>query len=223
MRAFPRRSAISAALCSFALVATGCSQPEVQEPTVTTATDAPQAEPETVVETITNSPTEEVESKEQDKCASLPNDPREQYPDGSAPGRMPAVDYHDYNYWIEDVDNNYDPCAELSWIVFRGSLGDPEGPAGTAASITDGLALYVNGVPDGEMQTFTRVEDITREGDDTVSLTWGSRAGSTAEGITAHYSVRLQAQDGHVVAVDGDVAEFDKWWNDPNASYQLGH
>ena len=97
---------------------------------------------------------------------------------------MPNVDGTDFNYWIEDVDNNYDPCAALSWIVFRGSLGDERGPAGTGASITDGVAFYVNGAPDGEMRTFTNVEGISKTSDDTVTLSWGERTRSCLQYTT---------------------------------------
>lgn len=155
-------------------------------------------------------------------CASLPNDPKTMYPSGSAPGRMPNVDGTDFNYWIADIDNHYDPCAKLSWIVFRGSLGDERGPAGTAASINDGVAFYVNGTPDGEMRIFTSVDGISQTGDDTVTLSWGERTRSTAEGITAHYSVTLKAESGSVVPVSGDVAEFNELWYSSYGAYLLG-
>ena len=161
-------------------------------------------------------------STTQSECASLPNDPHTMYPSGSAPGRMPNVDGTDFNYWIEDVDNDYDACAALSWIVFRGSLGDERGPAGTGASITDGVAFYVNGAPDGEMRTFTSVEGLSKTSEDTVTLSWGERTRSTAEGITAHYSVTLKADSGSVIPVGGDVAEFNERWYSSYGAYMLG-
>lgn len=107
-------------------------------------------------------------------------------------------------------------------MVFRGGLGDVEKPAHTAASITDGIAFYVNGVPDGEMRLFTSIERVETDGDGTATFSWGERTGSTAEGITAHYSVSLKASGGSIKAIDGDIAEFNERWNDPQNEYQLG-
>lgn len=156
------------------------------------------------------------------ECAALPKDPREQYPTGTAPGRMPNVDGTDYNYWIADIENHYDPCAPVSWIIFRGSLGDERGPAGTGASITDGIAFYINGKPDGEMRTFTSIENVALASPDTVVMTWGERTGATAEGITAHYSVTLEADPGGIQAIGGEMLEFTDRWYSPYGMYMLG-
>ena len=169
---------------------------------------------------------EETTTQQQEKgkdreCAELPNDPRKVYASGTAPGRMPADDGSDFNYWIGDIDNSYDPCATISWIIFRGSMGDVEGPAGTGASIADGLALYVNGAPAKDMSVFDRVESVTPVSDNQVDFTWGERSRSTAEGITAHHTVRLQAQGDTIEPISGEVEEFNKMWVDL-PSYQLG-
>ena len=169
---------------------------------------------------------EETTTQQQEKgkdreCAELPNDPRTVYASGTAPGRMPADDGSDFNYWIGDIENSYDPCATISWIIFRGSMGDVEGPAGTGASIADGLALYVNGAPAKDMSVFDRVESVTPVSDNQVDFTWGERSRSTAEGITAHHTVRLQAQGDTVAPISGEVEEFNKMWVDL-PSYQLG-
>ncbi|WP_269946341.1 hypothetical protein [Corynebacterium curieae] len=156
-----------------------------------------------------------------DECAELPNDPRKVYASGTAPGRMPADDGSDFNYWIADIENSYDPCATISWIIFRGSMGDLNGPAGTGASIVDGLAFYVNGAPVKDMSVFEKVESITPVSDNEVDFTWGERSRSTAEGITAHHTVRLQAQGDSLEPVSGEVEEFNKMWVDL-PSYQLG-
>lgn len=150
---------------------------------------------------------------EGENCASLPTDPRQQYATGTAPGRMPADDGSDNNYWIEDIDNQYDPCAELSWITFRGSLGDGARPAGTGASISDGLALYVDGQPAGDMRLFTEVESIELLNDGQLRLSWGERGEATAAGITDHYTVDLTAQGDAVQPVAGDVEQFNQFWN----------
>ena len=169
---------------------------------------------------------EETTTQQQEKgkdreCAELPNDPRTVYASGTAPGRMPADDGSDFNFWIGDIENSYDPCATISWIIFRGSMGDVEGPAGTGASIADGLALYVNGLPAKDMSVFDKVESITQVSDNQVDFTWGERSRSTAEGITAHHTVRLQAQGDTIEPISGEVEEFNKMWVDL-PSYQLG-
>ena len=165
--------------------------------------------------------TQQQEKGKDHECAELPNDPRTVYASGTAPGRMPADDGSDFNFWIGDIENSYDPCATISWIIFRGSMGDVEGPAGTGASIADGLALYVNGLPAKDMSVFDKVESITQVSDNQVDFTWGERSRSTAEGITAHHTVRLQAQGDTIEPVSGEVEEFNKMWVDL-PSYQLG-
>ena len=160
-----------------------------------------------------------------EECGALPTDPREQYPSGTAPGRMPGLgdETGEDSYWIEDIENNYDPCMPLSWIVFRGSLGHVDRPAGTASSMTDGIAFYINGTPVKGMQLFTAVEDVTRNADDSVNFAWGELGETTAAGITDHYSVTLRIENGELTAVDGDVDQFYGKWNDPRKQYQLGH
>ena len=165
--------------------------------------------------------TQQQEKGKDRTCTELPNDPRTVYASGTAPGRMPADDGSDFNYWIADIDNSYDPCATISWIIFRGSMGDVEGPTGTGASIADGLALYVNGAPAKDMSVFDRVESVTPVSDNQVDFTWGERSRSTAEGITAHHTVRLQAQGDTVEPISGEVEEFNKMRADL-PSYQLG-
>ena len=167
---------------------------------------------------------DETTTQPQDKdaeCTELPNDPRKVYASGTAPGRMPADDGSDFNYWIADIDNSYDPCATISWIIFRGSMGDVNGPAGTGASIADGIAFYVNGAPAKDMSVFDRVERITPVSDNEVDFTWRERSRTTVEGITAHHTVRLRAQGDSLEPVSGEVAEFNKMWVDL-PSYQLG-
>ena len=165
--------------------------------------------------------TQQQEKGKDSECMELPNDPRKVYASGTAPGRMPADDGSDFNYWIADIENSYDPCATISWIIFRGSMGDVNGPAGTGASIADGIAFYVNGAPAKDMSVFHKVESITSVSDTEVDFTWGERSRSTAEGITAHHTVRLRAQDDSLEPVSGEVEEFNKMWVDL-PSYQLG-
>lgn len=192
----------------------------VPEPSTNAAAPAaPTAQEATAAEAVTSSSESPTPKPE---CAALPKDPREQYPTGTAPGRMPNVDGTDYNFWIVDIENHYDPCAPVSWIIFRGSLGDERGPAGTGASITDGIAFYIDGKPDGEMRTFTRVENVELTGPNTVAMTWGERTGATAEGITAHYSATLEADPGGIQAIGGDMLEFTDRWYSAYGMYMLG-
>ncbi|UIZ92592.1 hypothetical protein JZY91_01965 [Corynebacterium sp. CNCTC7651] len=236
-----RRAAVAAALAAAVAAAlaaapplfgaAGCAQQQpVPEPSFTSAAaPAPSTVSETTKETATTPPPEEAAPSSpstkpapEPECASLPKDPLQQYPSGTAPGRMPNVDGTDYNYWIADIENHYDPCAPVSWIIFRGSLGDERGPAGTGASITDGIAFYINGKPDGEMRTFTSIENVALAGPNTVIMTWGERTGATAEGITAHYSVTLEADPGGIQAIGGELLEFTDRWYSPYGMYMLG-
>ena len=204
-------------------VLTGCSSSEdsLNEPVL--STQAAPSESETMTEETT-SPDKDTKKPEPDKkCASLPKDPREQYPNHEAPGRMPARDWDDNNFWIGDIENHYDPCAPLSWIIFRGGLGDAEHPAQTGASMTDGIAFYVHGEPVDDMTLFTRVESVTTTPDGAVEFIWGERTRSTAEGITAHFTATIEPRDGSMVPVSGNGSEFSARWNDPKAKFLLGH
>ncbi|WP_133064910.1 hypothetical protein [Corynebacterium hadale] len=192
----------------------------VEEPTGPENTASDNAAPESTASESATPPAQQTQDNA-DACAQLPKDPREAYPSGTAPGRMPADDGSDFNYWIEDIDNAYDPCAPLSWIIFRGSLGDEHRPAGTGASIADGLALYVNGAPAQDMAAVDKIESVVPTPDGGVDLAWGERTGATAEGITAHYTVHLLNDGGAVVPVSGSIDEFNRWWNYP-VHYLLG-
>lgn len=154
-------------------------------------------------------------------CANLPSDPRQQYATGTAPGRMPADDGSDNNYWIEDIDNQYDPCAPLSWITFKGSLGDENGPQGLAGSIADGLALYVNGEPVSEVKLFGRIDQITPLENGGATVAWSERGQYTADGFVNHYSADIRPANGGIEAISGDTEKFYENWHYP-VGYLLG-
>lgn len=234
------RTPFIAALAAVATLAAGCSSEGLEEPvmnTVAAPSPADAAEDGIVTEVVTREAAPDKDSDDSGKsgssdksdkkkgsgsCASLPKDPRDQYADGTAPGRMPVVEPDsDYNYWIADIENHYDPCAEVSWILFHGETGSPEGPAMTAGARSDGVAFYINGEPDGEMRLLTSIEDISVDGD-TIELSWGERTSYTADGITAHYSVTLSAASGRIEAVEGEVGKFNDRWNEPSFQYMLG-
>ena len=232
------RSPLLAVLAAIAMLAAGCSSPAgLEEPELSTqAQPSASAADEEVTETVTkdadpgdgddngdsNEGTKKKKRKGSGTCASLPKDPRHQYADGTAPGRMPTVEAgSDFNYWIADIENHYDPCAEVSWVLFHGETGSPESPAMTAGARADGVAFYINGEPDGEMRAFAAIEDISVDGD-TVEFSWGERTGYTADGITAHYSVTLTTENGRIEAVDGEVGKFNRVWDEPSFQYMLG-
>ena len=207
-------AAVLAALLPLAACSTEPADPPTVTVTQTTVVEEPAA-PESAA------PSAQQAQDNAETCAQLPKDPREAYPSGTAPGRMPADDGSDYNYWIDDIDNAYDPCAPLSWIVFRGSLGDEHSHVGTAASIADGLALYINGEPAREMKLFGRIDNITPLEDGGATFEWSERGQYTADGYVNHYSAELRVIDGAVTAVAGDTAKFHEWWDYP-VSYLLG-
>lgn len=207
-------AAVLAALLPLAACSTEPADPPTVTVTQTTVVEEPAA-PESAA------PSAQQAQDNAENCAQLPKDPREAYPSGTAPGRMPADDGSDYNYWIDDIDNAYDPCAPLSWIVFRGSLGDEHSHAGTAASIADGLALYINGEPAREAKLFGRIDNITPLENGGATFEWSERGQYTADGYVNHYSAELRVIDGAVTAVAGDTAKFHEWWDYP-VSYLLG-
>ena len=161
--------------------------------------------------------------KKDKKCASLPKDPRDQYPDGEAPGRMPQAGENPYDthYWIEDIDNFYDPCAPVSWIIFYGGRGGMDGPANTGASVSQGIAFYINGEPDGEMRTFRQINKVSLDGD-TISFDWHERQQDLMGSVKLENSVTLAYDNGHIEAVDGDVDAFNQYWHGQD-QYMLGH
>ncbi|MDN8606080.1 hypothetical protein Q0N48_08750 [Corynebacterium ureicelerivorans] len=224
-----------------ALAIASCSATEdttadtaAEAPTVTASiggSPAESAAPETltqkktVTETASQRPGEAAPpaaaAPEGDNCASLPSDPHQQYATGTAPGRMPADNGSDNNYWIDNIDNHYDPCAPLSWITFKGSLGDPNGPQGTAASIADGLALYINGEPASEVKLFGQIDQITPLENGGATIAWSERGKYTADGYTNHYSADIRPVNGGIEAFSGDTEKFYENWNYP-IGYLLG-
>lgn len=134
---------------------------------------------------------------------------------------MPADDGSDNNYWIDDIDNQYDPCAELSWIIFKGSLGNKHRRQGTAASVADGLALYRNGEPISEVKLFGRIDRIAPLENGGAVIEWSERGTYTADGWVNHHSVDLRLTDDGFEAFAGDTKKFYERW-DYSVGYLLG-
>ncbi|WP_087116129.1 hypothetical protein [Corynebacterium urinipleomorphum] len=225
----PHRAPVIAALAAVAAFAAGCSPSEsLDEPAMSTVAAPTQedAAEEVVTEVVTKeAPAEEKPRKDAPKkkesCASLPKDPRDQYPDGSAPGRMPNTTGSDTQYWIEDIENYYDPCAPVSWIIFHGGRGGMEGPANTGASISSGIAFYINGEPDGEMRTFRGINDVSLDGD-TINFEWSERQQDLMGSVKLQNRVTLSYSNGRIEAVGGDVDAFNQYWHSRD-EYMLGH
>lgn len=195
-------------------------------PTVTASIGGAGADTEKTVTEAAQQPSGEAAAPpaaapEGDNCASLPSDPRQQYATGTAPGRMPADNGSDTNYWIEDIDNQYDPCAPLSWITFKGSLGGENGPQGLAGSIADGLALYVDGEPASEAKLFGQIDQITPLENGGATIAWSERGQFTADGFVNHYSADIRPANGGIEAVSGDTEKFYENWHYP-VGYLLG-
>lgn len=230
-----RRASVLAAVAAVAVLTAGCSSENLAEPesqpamsTVSAPAEDNGADDDVVTETVTNeAPAEKTKSqkpkKKDKKCASLPKDPRDQYEDGSAPGRMPQVgdNPYDTHYWIENIDNFYDPCAPVSWIIFYGGRGNIDGPANTGASVSQGIAFYINGEPDGEMRTFRQINNVSLDGD-TISFDWHERQQDLMGSVKLENSVTLAYDNGHIEAVDGDVDAFNQYWHGQD-QYMLGH
>ena len=230
-----RRASVLAAVAAVAVLTAGCSSENLAEPesqpamsTVSAPSADNGADDDVVTETVTNeAPAEKTKSqkpkKKDKKCASLPKDPRDQYEDGSAPGRMPQVgdNPYDTHYWIENIDNLYDPCAPVSWIIFYGGRGGIDGPANTGASVSQGIAFYINGEPDGEMRTFRQINNVSLDGD-TISFDWHERQQDLMGSVKLENSVTLAYDNGHIEAVDGDVDAFNQYWHGQD-QYMLGH
>ena len=105
-----RRASVLAAVAAIAALTAGCSSENLAEPesqpaplsTVSAPSADEAAEEEIVTETVTKEAPAEKETKsdkpkKKEKCASLPKDPRDQYPDGEAPGRMPQAGENPYD------------------------------------------------------------------------------------------------------------------------------
>ena len=238
------RKTVLTSIAAIAALAAGCSTADDAEPPPTSeVASSAESSPDAVTETVTEKASggddaagkDSAEAPENgrdnggapdENCAALPTDPREQYPDGSAPGRMPQAGPNPSGtqYWIENVENNYDPCAPISWIVFRGTLGDENKQGGTASSIVDGAAFYIDGIPVSGMKIVTAVEGVKKLDERTVEFSWGERGGATVEGITDHYSVTLESRGGVLEPVSGDTKPFLAMWNEtPENEYVLGH
>ena len=213
------------------LLATACStsgengvddlaEPEVNTPIAATSSTA-EKPTESTASTVQEEESSTSEEAPEETCADLSKDPRDSFPSGSAPGRMPADDGSDNNYWIEDIDNQYDPCAELSWIIFKGSLGDENGPQGLAGSIADGLALYRDGEPISEMKLFGRIDKVAPLENGAAVIEWSERGQFTADGFVNHYSVDLRLTDDGFEAFAGDTKKFYERW-DYSVGYLLG-
>lgn len=232
-RCLSSKAAITLLAAALLLSLAACGSGDKESNSASSQSEFSTHSPETSgqTHTVTETPTEEAPEQPNDnkgkdsstdsECADLPNDPREAYASGTAPGRMPSDRGDDFNFWIADIDNSYDPCAPISWITFNGEVGDKNGPNNNAASVGHALALYVHGEPVNEVTMFDSVDKVSRVSDDAVDFTWGERSITTSAGITAHHTVRLQVDGDSVEPVSGDIDLFNKALNE-HMTFMLG-
>ncbi|OFR41029.1 hypothetical protein R3O68_00440 [Corynebacterium simulans] len=214
--------AVSSAVAVVALSVAGCSsesesesskpvfrataeqQTESTEQTESTDTTQQQADPQPVV---TETVTAENKEDEEEKCADGGSDLQKRFANGAKGVLNTDKDNFKFHYTVSD--GAYDPCAELSYAVLDGALGDENGPAGTGASIADGILIWSEGeLVGGHGITAASVEEVSMVGDDEIELTVGHRGRSTAEGITETARVRLDVEDGQLVPVGGDIEQY---------------
>lgn len=214
--------AVSSAVAVVALSVAGCSsesesdsskpvfrataeqQTESTEQTESTDTTQQQADPQPVV---TETVTAENKEDEEEKCADGGSDLQKRFANGAKGVLNTDKDNFKFHYTVSD--GAYDPCAELSYAVLDGALGDENDPAGTGASIVDGILIWSEGeLVGGHGITAASVEEVSMVGDDEIELTVGHRGRSTAEGITETARVRLEVEDGQLVPVGGDIEQY---------------
>lgn len=113
----------------------------------------------------------------------------------------------DWFYHFQVKEDGYDPCRELSYVAVEGSNGDAAGSAGTGASINDALVLFhygdvINNPAPFQMKT---VEQVTRQSDSELQVTYGHAGGATAEGVTETYTLNFFIDRG--LSAWGDLPE----------------
>ncbi|QQU78620.1 hypothetical protein I6I73_07385 [Corynebacterium striatum] len=141
--------AVSSAVAVVALSVAGCSsESESDSPkpvfraaseqqTESTEQTQQQADPQPVVtETVTA-------ENEEEECADGGSDLQTRFANGAKGVLNTNQDGFKFHYTV--IDGAYDPCAELSYAVLGGALGGENGPAGTGASIADGILIWSEG------------------------------------------------------------------------------
>ena len=214
--------AVSSAVAVVALSVAGCSsesesdspkpvfretaeqQTESTEKTESTEQTQQQADPQPVV---TETVTAENKENEEEECADGGSDLQKRFANGAKGVLNTNEDDFKFHYTV--IDGAYDPCAEISYAVLSGALGDENGPAGTGASIADGILIWSEGeLVGGHGITASSVEEASVVGDDEIELTVGNRGRTTAEGITETARVRLEVEDDQLVPVGGDIEQY---------------
>ena len=214
--------AVSSAVAVVALSVAGCSsesesdspkpvfretaeqQTESTEKTESTEQTQQQADPQPVV---TETVTAENKENEEEECADGGSDLQKRFANGAKGVLNTDKDNFKFHYTVSD--GTYDPCAELSYAVLDGAFGDESGPAGTGASIADGILIWSEGeLVGGHGITASSVEEASVVGDDEIELTVGNRGRTTAEGITETARVRLEVEDDQLVPVGGDIEQY---------------
>lgn len=113
-----------------------------------------------------------------------------------------------FAWWANGVAlDGYDACLPLSFLALDGMMGDDDGPAGTGASISELLVLFQDGetVSNPIPILFSSVEEVKRNSPESITVTYGHRGGSTAEGVNEFYDVNYTLTDGEIEVARADV------------------
>lgn len=215
---------ITAPLAALALLGAACSGPGQQQSddpdppvtqTLTSVPDDTRRPPVTVTETAPPSPTEPGTTPPPAECSTDvtnsdfgPASSRGVVQLGEL-GAQPweVTPLEDWFYHFQIKEDGYDSCRELSYVAVEGSNGDAAGSAGTGASINDALVLFHYGEVISNPAPFQMktVEQVTRQSDSELQVTYGHAGGATAEGVTETYTLNFFFDTG--LSAWGDLPE----------------
>ena len=107
----------------------------------------------------------------------------------------------DQAFHLEIVENQFDACQPLSWITLDGANGSLSQVAGTGASTAQAVVFFLGDqlVTEPMPVEVHTVESVTRTAPDAVTVQVGEATGSTAEGVTAHYTIEYAVEGGRLV------------------------
>lgn len=104
----------------------------------------------------------------------------------TALNRIPVAGDPGTFYSFTISDNQFNPCADLSWIVLDGSLGNADGAGGTGASIGETVVFFHGNqlITDPLPFMMRSVESVQRLDSGGIRILHGHLGGATAEGVT---------------------------------------
>ena len=210
------------------LFTTGCttdggSEEPTSEVVITSITDSPAVEAEAEAAPTTESAESSVEASTEasyetsvapvkDDCAHPTLGLSETALGHFIPGAGIFTDaaHTEMIFFIEDIDNQFDPCAELSWALLGGGLGDIQGPAGTGSSIAQSIVFFHEDqmITDPAPGVLGDVMGIERVSDSEVLVTIGIPGATTAKGIVGTRDVPVSWTDGQLDLADLEVTPW---------------